>query len=71
MVHDLGMKVVSSHAGFRAEECKQVIDAHRELGATYIVYPSISIPEQPSSDDYLIASVLMNELGIECKNGRP
>jgi len=66
MVVDLGMEVISSHAGFTPEQSRQVIDAHLELGAGYLVYPWISMPEQPSRDDYRQSAELFNRLGEEC-----
>lgn len=66
LVTDLGMQVVSSHCSFKSDNSKQVIDAHLELGASYIVYPSISIPEQPTGDDYYLATAFLNEIGLLC-----
>ena len=62
LVDDLGMQVISSHCGFKVEESSQVIDAHAELGVTYLVYPWMSMPETPSSDDYKKTTELFNEL---------
>jgi sugar phosphate isomerase/epimerase len=67
MVEDLGMTLISSHAGFKKEEKTQVIDAHLELGAKYVVYPWMSMPETPSGDDYLRKAELFNELGEACR----
>jgi len=66
MVNDLGMKVVSSHASFIPEQSRQVIDAHLELGVSYVVYPWISMPEKPTRDDYPKAADLFNRLGEAC-----
>ncbi len=67
MVNDLGMKVVSSHVSFMPEQSRQVIDAHLELGVSYIVYPWKSMPEKPIRDDYSKAADLYNMLGEACK----
>jgi sugar phosphate isomerase/epimerase len=67
MVNDLGMKVVSSHASFMPEQGRQVIDAHLELGVSYVVYPWKSMPELPTRDDYSKAADLYNMLGEACK----
>jgi sugar phosphate isomerase/epimerase len=67
MVTDLGMEVVSSHVSFTPENSRAVIDAHLELGATYLVYPWIAMPEQPTAEDYIHAANVFNELGEACK----
>jgi sugar phosphate isomerase/epimerase len=67
MVDDLGMKLVSSHAGIELEQSSQVIDAHLELGVHYLVLPWMSVPEKPSRDDYARKAALFNQLGEACK----
>jgi sugar phosphate isomerase/epimerase len=66
LVTDLGMQVVSSHCSFKSDESKQVVDAHLELGASYVVYPSVSIPEQPTGEDYYLATAFLNAIGLLC-----
>jgi sugar phosphate isomerase/epimerase len=66
MVNDLGMKMISSHCGFKPEESRQVIDSHLELGVSYIVCPSVSIPEKPTEEDYYLATTFLNEIGLIC-----
>lgn len=68
MVNELGMKLISSHVAFNKDQSQQVIDAHLELGVPYVVYPWMSMPEQPSKEDYYIKADLFNELGESCKN---
>jgi sugar phosphate isomerase/epimerase len=66
MVSGLGMEVVSSHVAFSPENSQEVIDAHLELGTAYVIYPWMSMPEQPARDDYSAAANLFNELGEAC-----
>ncbi len=66
MVEDLGMTLVSSHVSFGTEQLQQVADAHNELGVSYVVYPWMSMPAQPTRDDYTRAAELFNELGEGC-----
>jgi len=68
IVNDLGMKLISSHVAFNKNQSQQVIDAHLELGVPYVVYPWMSMPDQPSKEDYYIKADLFNELGESCKN---
>jgi sugar phosphate isomerase/epimerase len=68
MVNDLGMKVVSSHVAFSPENSQEVIDAHLELGASYVVYPWMSMPELPTREDYSKAANLFNKLGEDCRS---
>ena len=65
MVEDLGMKMISSHASFAPDQ-QLAIDAHLELGAEYLVYPWMSMPEKPARDDYAKAAELFNKLGEAC-----
>jgi sugar phosphate isomerase/epimerase len=67
MVDDLGMKVISSHAGITPEESRQAIDAHSELGATYLVFPWVSMPEKPVRDDFSRLAKKLNDLGDACR----
>jgi sugar phosphate isomerase/epimerase len=66
MVEDLGMKMISSHASIAPDQQQLAIDAHLELGAEYLVFPWMSMPEKPARDDYSKAAELFNRLGEAC-----
>jgi sugar phosphate isomerase/epimerase len=66
MINGLGMEIMSSHVSFSPENIAQVIDAHLELGASYMVYPWMSMPENPSVSDYSRQADLFNQLGEAC-----
>jgi sugar phosphate isomerase/epimerase len=68
MVEDLGMKVISSHASVTPEDVQKAIEAHIEVGASYIIYPWVSMPEQPARDDYSRLAKRLNDLGEACMN---
>lgn len=66
MVEDLGMKVISSHASITPEDRQMAVEAHLELGVSYLICPWVSIPEKPARDDYSRVAMLMNDLGETC-----
>jgi sugar phosphate isomerase/epimerase len=69
MVDDLGMTMISSHTSFTPEQQQLTIDSHLELGVKYIVYPWMSMPENPSRDDYAQKAEMFNRMGEACKKG--
>jgi sugar phosphate isomerase/epimerase len=66
MVDDLGMQMISSHAMFTEENAAQAIEAHRQLGVKYIVFPSFPITEHKTKDDFNRACDALNRAGTLC-----
>jgi len=66
MVEDLGMRLISSHATFEPEQQQQAIDAHTDLGVTYLVYPVLPISEKVTKNDFSRAASRLNEIGKAC-----
>ncbi len=67
MIDDLGMTLISSHASFDPDQTGQVIEAHLKAGIPNVVFPWMSMPEQPMRDDYLRKAEQFNKYGEEFK----
>lgn len=66
-VSDLGMTLNSSHAMFATEGAERAIEAHKELGVDYLVFPSLPESNREDPDSYLRAAGKMNEIGEQCR----
>lgn len=70
LVEKTGMKVNSSHLTFDIADISTVMNAHREAGIKYLVWPWISGDERKTIDDYKSLAEKFNVIGEICqKNG--
>ncbi len=67
MVGKLGMRVISSHTMFTADQQKQAIKAHAELGVEYLVFPVFPLKQHKTKDDFIQAAARLNAVGEACK----
>jgi sugar phosphate isomerase/epimerase len=65
-VDHLGMRVISSHAMFSADEQEQAIEAHSELGVENLIFPGFPVAEHNTRDDFLKAAERLNTIGEAC-----
>lgn len=66
IVDGMGMKVISSHAMFNADQQKKAIAAHVALGVEYLVFPGFPVAEHKTRDDFMAAAARLNALGEAC-----
>ncbi|MCK5337627.1 MAG: TIM barrel protein [Bacteroidales bacterium] len=70
LVEDYGMKLTSSHVTFEKDEISTVLQAHREAGVKYMVWPWLSNEQRKSLDSYKIVIEKFNTIGELCnQNG--
>lgn len=70
MVNDLGMKLISSHLTFDPKDISTVLNAHKEAGIKYLVWPWISKEERANLDEYKKLADKLNTIGELCtQNG--
>ena len=62
-IHQLGMKLISSHVSLTDENIDEAIEAHAEAGCKYIVIPYLSRSERQNIDDYKRLAEKLNRLG--------
>jgi len=68
MVEDYGMKLLSSHLTFKKDEVGTVLQAHREAGIKYMVWPWLSSEQRKSLDSYKEIVEGFNVVGQMCKD---
>ena len=70
LVEDHGMKLTSSHVTFEKDEISTVLQAHKEAGVKYMVWPWLSNEQRKSLDSYKIVIEKFNTIGELCnQNG--
>ena len=72
LVNDMGMEIVSSHAGVEAtgitrENAQKMADDHAELGVEYVVQPWVN-EEDRNIETYKKMIAAWNEVGLVMKN---
>jgi len=72
LVNDMGMEIVSSHAGVEAtgitkENAQKMADDHAELGVEYVVQPWVN-DEDRNIESYKKMIAAWNEVGLIMKN---
>lgn len=66
LVEKLNMKLTSSHLTFKDSEIASVMNAHREAGIKYLVWPWIGKDERKTIDNYLALAQKFNTIGEMC-----
>lgn len=70
LVEKYGMKLRSSHLTFKSEEVSAVLNAHKEAGIKYLVWPWIGKEDRISIDTYKQLAERLNSFGELCsQNG--
>ncbi|MDT8392801.1 MAG: sugar phosphate isomerase/epimerase [Bacteroidales bacterium] len=67
LVEKYGMKAISSHATFKDSEIAVAVNAHREAGIPYIVWPWIGTEERTTIDNYKTLAEKFNTIGMICR----
>lgn len=68
IVEDLGMRLVASHVSFNDTNMGMVLEAHREAGIKYMVWPWLSQEQRSSLDSYREIAGKCNTIGKMCKD---
>lgn len=70
LVEKYGMKLISSHLTFKSEEVAAVLNAHKEAGIKYLVWPWIGKEDRVSINTYKQLAERLNSFGELCsQNG--
>lgn len=67
LVEKYGMKAISSHATFNDPEIAVAVNAHKEAGIPYIVWPWIGAEERKTIDNYKALAEKFNTIGMICR----
>lgn len=67
LVEKYGMKAISSHATFNDSEIAVAVNAHKEAGIPYIVWPWIGTEERKTIDNYKALAEKFNTIGMICR----
>jgi sugar phosphate isomerase/epimerase len=70
LVEDLGMRLIASHVTFNNDDIAKVLEAHREAGITYLVWPWLSQEQRSSLDSYREVAEQCNVIGKMCKDNK-
>jgi len=68
LVEDYGMKLTSSHLTFNNTEVATVLEAHREAGVKYLVWPWLNADQRKSIETYKQVAEKFNAIGEMCKD---
>jgi sugar phosphate isomerase/epimerase len=68
LVENYGMKLTSSHLTFNNNEVATVLEAHREAGVKYLVWPWLNGEQRKSADSYKQMAEMFNTVGEICKD---
>ena len=68
MVNKLGMKLIGSHMTFAPNEISTVLNAHKEAGVKYLVWPWIGKDQRQQLDDYKKLADEFNTIGELCND---
>jgi len=68
MVEDLGMRLVASHVSFNKYNMGKVLEAHREAGIKYLVWPWLSQEQRSDLGSYRDIAGKCNTIGKMCKD---
>jgi sugar phosphate isomerase/epimerase len=67
LVQKYGMKIISSHLTFDMKDISAVLNAHKEAGIKYLVWPWIGKEQRESIDKYKELANKFNTIGELCK----
>lgn len=67
-VEKYGMKVTSSHLTFEGDEITAVLNAHKEAGIKYLVWPWLNKEQRASIESYTAIAEKFNTIGEFCKS---
>jgi len=67
LIEDYGMKLTSSHLTFSDKEVATVLEAHREAGIKYLVWPWLNGDQRKSTESYKHIAEKFNAIGEMCK----
>ncbi|MEE4257740.1 MAG: sugar phosphate isomerase/epimerase [Bacteroidales bacterium] len=68
LVEELGMRLVASHVSFNKDNMDKVLEAHREAGIKYLVWPWLSQEQRSDLGSYRDIAVKCNAIGKMCKD---
>ncbi len=66
LIKDLGMKLTASHVTFNKDEVGVVLQAHKEAGIDYMVWPWLDHEQRSSIDAYKETAEKFNIIGEMC-----
>lgn len=67
-IHDLGMKLISSHTGITGENAAEYAEIAAKAGLEYLILPSLMGRPSGSTEDFRRLAEEMNHIGENCKN---
>jgi len=68
LIEDLGMQLTASHVTFNNDNMGKVLEAHREAGIKYLVWPWLSQEQRSDLGSYREIAVKCNAIGKMCKD---
>jgi sugar phosphate isomerase/epimerase len=68
LVEDLGMRLTASHVTFNKDDVAMVLQAHREAGVDYVIWPWLNNEQRASIQSYQEVADKFNAIGKMCED---
>ncbi len=68
LIEDLGMRLTASHVTFHKDDVAAVLQAHREVGIDYIIWPWLNNEQRASIQSYQEVADKFNAIGKMCED---
>lgn len=68
LIEDLGMRLIASHVTFNKDNMAAVLQAHRDAGIDYIIWPWLNKEQRASIQSYQEVAEKFNAIGKMCED---